>query len=99
MSDIEKDNCIWKSYVWHKGDCFFISTIERTFDTFEGSIRGLETLVWKYDWEKRERGTLVHQAGGILDHERICRCLIAEGLFPDENDPRTARFFASHDIR
>ena len=83
---------VWKSYVWHKDKCFFVSTIERTFDTYEGSTRGLETLVWAYDWEARERGKLLHQAGGICDHKEICHCLIAEGLFPDEDDECTKRF-------
>ncbi len=88
-----KDN-VWKSYVWHGDKCFFVSTIERTFDTYDGEIRGLETLVWEYDWTAGKRGALVHQAGGIVEHQQICRCLIAEGLFPNEDDPRTLRFVA-----
>ena len=76
---------IWKSYVWHNEKCFFVSTIERNFDTSEGSVRGQETLVWEYDWDKRERGELLHQAGHAVEHQQICRCLIAEGLFPVEN--------------
>ena len=83
---------VWKSYVWHKGKCFFVSTIERTYDTYAGSSRGQETLVWEYDWEKREHGKMLHQAGNVDDHQQICRCLIAEGLFPDEDDERTKRF-------
>jgi len=83
---------VWKSYVWHKDACFFVSTIERTFDTYCGSTRGHETIVWAYDWEKSERGELLHQGGSIFDHQQICRCLIAEGLFPDEDDERTKRF-------
>ena len=83
---------IWISYVFHNDKCFFVSTIERTFDTCEGSVRGQETLVWEYDRDKRERGALLHHAGHVVDHQQICRCLIAEGLFPDENDEKTARF-------
>jgi hypothetical protein len=48
--------------------------------------------VWEYDWEKRERGKMLYQAGNVHDHQQICRCLIAEGLFPDEDDERTKRF-------
>ena len=46
------EKLIWKSYVWHDGKCYFVSTIERTYDTYAGSTRGQETLVWEYDWEK-----------------------------------------------
>jgi len=84
---------IWKSYCFRAGKCWFVSTIERTFDTQIGTVRGQETIVWEYDWNRRERLEMVHQASGIADHQRICRCLIAEGLIPDENDERTKRFF------
>lgn len=84
---------LWKSYVWHKEKCFFVSTIERTYDLLQGSVRGLETIVWEYDWDKAERGKMIDQSGGIKDHIRTCHCLIAEGIVPDENNPLTARFF------
>lgn len=83
---------IWKSHVWHEDQCFFVSTIERTYDTYEGQFRGEETLVWKYDWKKRERLNLIHQANGIRDHQAICRCLIEFGEIPDEEDERWKRF-------
>ena len=83
---------IWKSYVWHGDHCFFVSTIERTYDTSAGSTRGAETLVWDYDWARAARGMLIHQAGSVHDHQQICRCLIAEGVCPDENNERTKRF-------
>jgi hypothetical protein len=83
---------VWKSYVWHKDRCFFVSTITRNYDTYAGTIRGDETIVWAYDWKKAERGEMLHQAGGVPDHQQICWCLIAEGLLPDEDDERTKRF-------
>lgn len=88
----EPDYPVWKSYVWHKSLCFFVSTIERSFETAAGCVRGYETLVWDYNWARSAKGCLIHQGGGILDHQQICRCLIAEGIPPDENDPATARF-------
>jgi hypothetical protein len=91
-SDERPNVAVWKSYVWHKDRCFFVSTIERTYDAYAGSMRGHETLVWAHDWKKAERGEMLHQAGGVNDHQQICRCLIAEGLFPDEDDDRTKRF-------
>ncbi len=80
------DNQVWKSYVWYEGKCFFVSTIERDFDTYEGTFRGKETITWEFDWDKQKRGELVHQAGGILDHQNICRALLATGKFPKEDD-------------
>jgi hypothetical protein len=78
------DKPVWKSHVWGPtGQCYFVSTIERTFDTAIGSLRGLETIVWLYDWDKRERGQMLHQADGLQDHQDICRCLIAKGILPD----------------
>jgi hypothetical protein len=82
-NDDHTNNRVWKSYVWYNGNCFFVSTIERTFDTCEGSIRGLETLVWIYDWDKNERGKMIHQAGGIVDHQEICRHLISDGTIAE----------------
>lgn len=84
---------VWQSYVYHGDRAVFVSTIERDYDTVAGTSRGLETLVWEWDPVERKRGELVHQAGGISDHVRICRCFVAEGLMPDEEDPRTARFY------
>lgn len=89
---MSSDSRVWKSYVWHGQKCFFVSTIERDFDVATGTVRGQETLVWEYDYESATRGALLHQAGGVHDHQQICRSLIAEGLFPNEDDPRTARF-------
>ncbi len=92
MNEYRPNREIWKSYVWHNGKCYFVSTIERTFDTGIGEVRGQETIAWAYDWKKGERGDMLYQGGNVHDHQQVCRCLIAEGLFPDENDPRTARF-------
>jgi hypothetical protein len=91
--DYEPNRTIWQSYVYHKDKCFFVSTIERTYDVYGGITRGLETLVWDYNDETRERGDLVYQAGGAADHQTICRCIIAEGELPDEENPKHARFF------
>lgn len=83
---------IWQSYVWHDKQCFFVSTIERTYDTYEGSCRGAETIVWEYDYETKTRGKMVHQAGGVVDHQIACRCLFCFGEIPSEDDERYQRF-------
>ena len=36
---------------------------------------------------------LIGQAGGVADHQRICRCLVAEGEMLDEGNPAHVRFF------
>jgi hypothetical protein len=84
---------IWKSYVWYDEHCYFVSTIERNYDTCQGTSRGQETLVWEYDWENRIRGKLIHQSGNVQDHQIICRCIIALGEIPDEDNPRHSHFF------
>jgi hypothetical protein len=80
---------IWKSYVYHGDKCWFVSTIERNYDTAVGVIRGKETLVWNYDEEKRERGKLIHQAEGLRDHQDICRELIRNGSLPTDDEDTT----------
>lgn len=70
---------IWKSYVWFNDKCFLVSTIERPFYTYEGTFQGYETLVWEYHYQKKKLGNLIYQAGGLNDHQNICRNLIAFG--------------------
>lgn len=89
----EPNKPLWKSYVWYEDKCYFVSTIERTYDSYEGSHRGQETIVWEYDWDTATRGNMLLQAGHVGDHQTICRCLIAEGEIPNVNNPRHERFF------
>jgi len=88
MGDIR----VWKSYVWYGDQCFFVSTIRRKFDTYEGAVRGEETLVWEYNWETNDRGKWIYQAAGVLDHQAICRCLINTGMIPDQDSDDFQRF-------
>ena len=81
----EANKTVLQSYAFFKDKAFFVSTIERTFDVYCGSVRGLETLVWEWDKDTRERGELVHQAGGLSDHEEICRSVIKTGEIPQED--------------
>ncbi len=62
-----EDVRIIKSYVWHGDDCFFISSIERDSSAIcePPPIRFYETIIWKWDWTKKERGELVWSNGGI----------------------------------
>ena len=78
--DYRPDSPIWKSYVWHKNECFFVSTIERDYNGAPmGNVRGQETIVWKYDFAKSERGGMLGIFGSVQDHQQICRGLIADG--------------------
>lgn len=84
---------VWKSYVFHDDKCWFVSTIERWYDTAIGGTIGLETLVWEYDWEKNERGPQVFHCGGLDEHHAICRCLHGFGVVPSgDDDDRYTRF-------
>ncbi len=69
-----------KTYVWHEGACFFVSTIERDSSAMEGPRRFNETLVWRYDWDRRElRGGICFQAdaplGSIVVHQRTVEAI------------------------
>lgn len=75
---------IWKSHVFYKDKRFFVSTIERTFDLPSGEFRGQETLVWDYDWDKRERGNLIFQSDSIIEHSKICLSLIKSGKITEK---------------
>lgn len=79
------DSSVLKSYAFHNGKCWFVSTITRDYDLCVGTIRGQETLVWEYDFDKSERGNLIHQAGNIQDHFDICRSLCNYGQLPKED--------------
>lgn len=76
-----------KSYVWHGGKCFFVSTIERDSSAMEGPRRYNETIVWDYDYEKRERGAMILQEGctegSIWMHNRICEALYLSGVYQE----------------
>ncbi len=73
------DDRVIKTYVWHKGVCFFVSTIERDSSAMGGPRRFNETLVWRYDYEKRERGAQCFQAedrpGSIVAHQRTVEAI------------------------
>ncbi len=91
MTD-EPSKPLLQSYVYNGDHCWYVSTVERTFDTAVGQTRGLETLVWEYDDKERVRGEMVGHMGGLNDHIAICRCFIAEGVMLDDNGEQHERF-------
>jgi hypothetical protein len=79
------DDRIIKTYVWHKDQCFFVSTIERDSSAME-SMTYNETIVWEYNYERRERGEMIFHdddsKGSIDTHQRIVESLYSTGLLP-----------------
>lgn len=74
------DKQIWQSFVWYDSKLYLVSTIEREFETYEGVVTGLETLVFRCDPQTRLRHPgMIFQAGGLNDHQEICRKIIASG--------------------
>ncbi|NCC60006.1 MAG: hypothetical protein EOM12_03515 [Verrucomicrobiae bacterium] len=75
-------NKIIQSYVFKDNQAWFVSTIERNYDTYEGSVRGPETMVWEWDPDTRKRGdSIVYQGeDGIDGHLRVCRSLHEHGV-------------------
>ena len=72
---------IAKSCVWHKEQCFFVSTITRGYTTIEGESEGAETMVWEYDWAKQARGISLGLASNHFD---ACKQLIETGKLEAE---------------
>ena len=82
-----------KTFVWHDGKCYFVSTINRPSSAIYGG-RFAETIVWEYGWDERERGALIHQDEALEDcistHLRVVNNLHLTG------SPKDARS-ADHD--
>jgi hypothetical protein len=80
-----------KSYVWHDGQCFFVSTIERDSSAMMETpvSRFHETIVWEYDWDTAKRGTMVAQEGcgtAFDQHYRVCKDFYETGKLNDEDE-------------
>ena len=74
---------IIQSYVFFgDGRAWFVSTIERDYDTYVGTVRGRETMVWDWNPATRERGDrIVYQGDEGLDgHLLVCRSLHEYGV-------------------
>ena len=91
-TECEPDNRIIKSYVWHDGNCFFVSTIDRDSSSMYGG-RFAETIAWEYDWDKAERGEQIGMDGGaqgsITRHILMCQRLHDTGKVEVEDMKRT----------
>jgi len=75
-----------QSYLWHDEDCFMVSTMNRgSSSPLAYGATYAETLVWEFDWDKRERGALVWQdegpTGSISKHIAICGALYKGGIY------------------
>ncbi len=78
------DERLLKSYVWHCGNCFLVSTIERAA---LGSSRYHETMAWEYNWATSNRGELVaHVVDGpaLRQHFSVMEQLFRNGRMSDE---------------
>ncbi len=78
------DNRVIKTYVWHGGKCYFVSTIERDSSAILGPRRFNETMVWEYDWNSDERGQLVYEdegpTGSIRTHQAVVEAIYENGI-------------------
>lgn len=74
-----------KSYVWHKDNCFFVSTIERNSSAMLMPGRYNETMIWEYDWKTAKRGEMLDiigetSTGSLREHFRICETINRLGV-------------------
>ena len=69
-------NKIWQSYVWHSDKCFFVSTISRNYELYDGIYPGIETMAWEFN--NKVKGKLIYQSDRS-DHAEVCQRLIDTG--------------------
>ncbi len=78
-----------KSYVNHNGKWYYVSTMNRD-SGFHLSKRFTETIVWEFDYEKRESGKMLLQdfddENSIENHQRIVNHIYNTGEIPERND-------------
>lgn len=71
-----------QSYVYNDNKCYFVSTITRP-SSANGELYN-ETIVWEYDYIKKERGKMLLQeedfANSINRHIEICNNIFLIGL-------------------
>ena len=88
----EPNKRLIKSYVWHEGKCFFVSTIDRDSSALGGPGRYAETMVWTFDWDNNTRGGeyLFSDGGGkgyIGKHLKLCQRIYDTGMC-EEKEPQ-----------
>ena len=83
--ETQRNERIAKSYVWHAGRCFFVSTIERDSSAPQGG-RYEETIAWTYDWDRQIRGHQIYLGEGPGLHWVICQELEKNGKIIEETD-------------
>lgn len=82
---LPSDTRLAKSYIWYGKQCFFVSTIDRESSAaLAYGARYAETMIWIFDWDKNERGELIHQgedSEGCIDlHMAVCSQLHRHGI-------------------
>jgi len=87
---VEDDKRQLTSYVWHKGQCYFVSTIERDSSANVPPVpRFMETIAWEYDWDARQRGSMVATEGSgsaVSQHFEMCQQLHRNGCYESKDD-------------
>lgn len=84
-----------KTYIWHDGKCYFVSTIERDSSAMLGPRRYNETIVWELG-ERNERGPILFQDEdnkvSIAVHQKLVDNIYKRGpeAFKHEEDAQDA---------
>lgn len=90
MDDMQPDERVISSTVWHDGKCFYVSTINRDSSAMLGPGRFAETMVWEFDWKTQKRGDIVGQDGGckgsITKHLLMCQRIHDTGRTEDDDE-------------
>lgn len=80
---MEPNKKLIQTYVFTDDGAFFVSTIDRESSSMMGG-RYAETMVWEWDGESRDRGSIMAQGedieGSIRRHMQIVEKLYSQGL-------------------
>ena len=94
FDDVPDDKRVIKSYVWHKGTCFFVSTIMRPTSALVQPPIPMypETIGWLLDWDSGERRETVVETGcnggesaAFEQHQEVVRQLFETGKYEEPN--------------
>ena len=62
---------IAQTYVWHEGQCYFVSTINRESSAMLAPGVYSETMAWEYDYDNRQRGELIFEGSHVRNGVRL----------------------------
>ena len=91
MNEEYADKTLAQTYVWHSGEGFYVSTINRRSSAAlsYGRIYS-ETMVWEWNRETKKRGDIIgqdeHCEDSLFAHQRMVQRLFDTGKCEESDD-------------